>query len=235
MTRGGGAPRAALALALGVAGAAGPAPGAEPPEAAFTRWHFDLPGTPPLAYSVHFRRGPDGDATRLLVELDGERLVLVSRQDRSGRDTTESVRRRSSGEELSRRLVLPGAPYPPECARVEPPDACLVLAGRNGRLATSLAALSGADAAQVRLKAQRLVSPELAASLARLAAQSPRTYELDAYGDDFLALVWPGVVPPRTEPPSPGTRGPGCLFDAAFGFPCSAAERSREEARSAGR
>lgn len=223
---------AAAALAA-LAGARAPSAGAAgPPDGPFTRWHFELPGSPPLAYSVHFRRGPEGDLTRLLVELAGERLVLVSRQDRSGRDTTESITRRSSGEELVRRLVLPGSPYPSECARVEPPDACVVLAGRNGRLATSLAALSGEGGAALRGRAQRLASAELAAVLAALAAQTPRTYELDAYGDDFLALVWPGIVPRRAGAPTPGRRTAGCRFDEAFGFPCSAAEEARERARS---
>lgn len=223
-------PLAAAALALCVAGAEA----AAPPAAGAGRWHFVLPGEPPFEYSVLFRRDASGDETRLLVSAGGERFDLLSRQDPSGRDTTETVTLLATGESLARRLLLPGAALPAECPPLELPDACVLLTGKGGRLALPLTAFAGERAGATRAKARALASETMAAALRRLAAQFPRTYELDRYGDDFLSLVWPGIAPRRTSPPPPGRRAPGCAFDAGFGHPCAPEDRRREEARAGG-
>ena len=212
------------------ASGAGPVPSATP-AGHVTRWHFVLPGAPPLAYSVHFIRDAAGDRTRLLVAVGDERFDLLSTQDPSSLDTTETITRLSTGEALSRRLVLPGGALPAECPALEMPDACVLLSGKGGRLALPLTAFGGEKAPATREKAGALVSDGMAASLRLLAAQVPRSYELDRYGDDFLSLVWPGIVPKRASPPPPGQRRPACAFDATFGVPCTPADRDRETAR----
>lgn len=202
-----------------------------PPQAHAGRWHFVLPGEPPFEYSILFRRDATGDETRLLVLAGAERFDLLSRQDPSGRDTTETITLLATGESLTRRLVLPGAPLPADCPPLEAPDACVLLAGKGGRLAVPLTSFAGEEGPATRGRARSLVSDGMSRALRRLGAQLERTYELDRYGDDFLSLIWPGIAPRRASPPPPGRRAPGCDFDAGFGRPCTPEDRRREAAR----
>ncbi|KAA0253062.1 hypothetical protein FBQ97_08280 [Acidobacteria bacterium ACD] len=225
--------RGLLAAAAVAATAALPAAAAAP-SAGAGRWHFVLPGEPPFEYSILFRRDATGDETRLLVLAGAERFDLLSRQDPSGRDTTETITLLATGESLTRRLVLPGAPLPADCPPLDAPDACVLLSGNGGRLALPLTAFAGERAEATRVRARSLVSDGMSRALRRLGAQLARTYELDRYGDDFLSLIWPGIAPRRASPPPPGRRAPGCDFDAGFGRPCTPEDRRREAARAGG-
>ena len=131
------------------------------------------------------------------------------------------------GETVSRTLAHAPPPDAPECARIRPPDACVVLDGSRGRLAAPLSAFSGKDASSLRRRAAEVVSPEFLARLKGLAPALPIA-DLEFYSEDFLALLDPSLA----RPPGPalaGPRLPGCAFDASFGFPCTADERRREE------
>jgi hypothetical protein len=213
---------AALALLLVALPAAARADGP------WTRWHFVL--GPDAELSVLFRREKTGDETRLLVRALAGRFELVSRQSLSGRDSVESVRSLEEEETLTRRLVLGGHADEPACSGVPPKDACVVLTGRSGTLASGLSAFAGEGVAALREEAAALVSPAMKRRLVELAPALVGTADYDAYAPDFLTLLWPETYGPRA-PLKRGTRTRGCDFDAGFGHPCSPAEREREEKR----
>lgn len=148
------------------------------------------------------------------------RLELLSAQDPTFVDSSESVKDVETGETWKRRLVLSGYRSVPACAAVKPPDACLVFEGAGGTFATSLARLQGEGGAGERRRAAATVSEPLATKLRVLAPLMAVTVELDAYGDDFLRLVWPDRFPRRGGSPTRARRTEGCAFDASFGYPC---------------
>ncbi len=168
--------------------------------------------------------------TRLLVEAAARRFVLLSQQDPSFRDSTESVQVLSSGETLTRRLVLSSFEEIPSCSSVRPPDACVVFSGTGGTFAAAFSDFGGAQAAVAREKAAALVSPEMRDALFALAPLLPAVAEFGSYSRDFLGLVWPGrfAAPQKLVR---GERKPGCAFDAGFGFPCAPEELAREAKR----
>jgi hypothetical protein len=192
------------------------------------RWHFVFDAKTEI--SILFERTEAGDATRLLVKAKAGRFDLFSRQDPSGRDSTESVRRLPDGEELTRRLVLSRFDDVPGCERVSPPDACVVLTGRNGTLAAGFSALSDERAASLRERAASLVSPTMQESLFGLAPLLPAVAEFGSYSKDFLGLVWPERFA-KPQSLRRGERTRGCDFDATFGYPCDAGARRQEEQR----
>lgn len=212
-----------LLLAAAVTAAA--TAGAEP---AAGRWHFTFPGEPPFAHSVLFSRGPGGDETRLLVQTPAGRFELLSRQPADGSATFESVTDLASGERLARRLSYGAEPSIAPCAQLVPPDACVVLEGPGGRrLEERLSTFAGEARPRLLARAREVAGPALLGRLASLARVFPSSVDFDPYGDDFLALVDPALVPRKSL--RRGTRGPGCAFDASFGFPCSAEEKRRDE------
>ncbi|HQR46600.1 MAG TPA: hypothetical protein PK598_11385, partial [Thermoanaerobaculia bacterium] len=142
---------ALLALLLAGAPALSPLP--------WARWHFVF--SKEVEMSILFRRDAGGDETRLLVRCAAGRFELVSRQDPSGRDSTESVRSLEEAETFSRRLVLGGVPEARGCEGVAPGDACAVFSGRNGTLAAGLSAFSGGGGPRLRERGAALVSPEM--------------------------------------------------------------------------
>jgi len=192
------------------------------------RWHFSFGGATEI--SILFERTEAGDATRLLVKAAAGRFIFFSRQDPSGRDSTESIRRLPDGEELMRRLVLARFGDVPGCEEVTPPDACVVLEGRNGMLAAGFSAFSDERAAKTRERATSLVSPAMRDALFGVASVLPAVAEFGSYTKDFLGLVWPERF---TKPQSlrRGKRTKGCDFDATFGYPCDADALRREEKR----
>jgi len=196
------------------------------------RWHFSWPDG--LELSVLFRRSAAGDETRLLVRAPGGRYELRSAQDGASRTSEESIRSLDEDETFSRRLVLSGVETEPACAAVRAPDACVLFAGKNGSFVTGLAAFAGERAAAVRARAASLPTEAMRRRLFALAPLLPSSQELFVYGPDFLALVWPETFCGR-KALAPGTRAPGCAFDAGFGFPCTPDERTREEKRLAPR
>jgi hypothetical protein len=216
----------ALATAVLAVPAAASAPAA--PRAKPARWHFSRPDG--LEWSILFRRDAAGDETRLLVKAPGGRFELLSAQDAASRTSEESIRSLDEDETFARRLVLSGLKTEPACAAVKAPDACVLFVGKNGSVATSLSALSGKQAASLRERAAALPSDPMRRRLLALGPFLPTLQELFVYGPDFLALVWPEAFGAR-KALAPGTRTPGCAFDAAFGFPCSAEERAREAKR----
>ncbi len=191
------------------------------------RWHYEVPGPPRVRWSVLFRRTDGEDETRLLVETPAGRWTLRSTQPALGSGTREEVTFPSLGETVSRTLTPRPAPDAPECARISPPDACVVLRGSRGRFAAPLSAFSGKDASSFKRRAAEVVSPEFLARLKGLAPALPIA-DLAFYSEDFLALLEPALA----RPPGPdlaGPRLPGCAFDTSFGVPCTADERRREE------
>jgi hypothetical protein len=131
------------------------------------------------------------------------------------------------GESVSRILATRVPEGVAECARVRPPDACLLLEGKRGRLAAPLSAFFGDEGPWLRRRAAGLVTPSFLAALKGL-APAMRIADLAFYSEDFLALVEPSLA----RPPGPALnapRLPGCAFDATFGYPCTAEERRREE------
>ncbi len=203
------------------------APDGPPPELR-GRWHFVF--SKDVEMSILFRRDARGDETRLLLQCTAGRFELVSRQDPSGRDSTESVRSLEEEETFSRRLVLGGVPTAPGCEKIPPVDACAVFRGRNGSLAAGLSAFSEEGAASLRAKGAALVSPGMARRLVGLAPVLTYAAEFGSYTGDFLGLVWPEVFS-RPLAIRRGTRVRGCDFDAGFGDPCSSSEREREAKR----
>ena len=199
------------------------------------RWHFVFTEPPKFEYSVLFTRSASGDTTRLLLEAPGGRYELVSSQDPSDRDSTESIRALPGRETLTRRLVPSGTYKVPGCAAVQSPDACVVLIGPNGTLISGFAAFTGKGAPALRARAEALVTPALKDRLLALSPLVPSSAELDRYGSDFLGLLWPGRFVERQTTPRRAAPERGCAFDASFGYPCSAAEERRDAARNARR
>lgn len=204
------------------------APAIEIPKKAAGRWHFTFQTEPAFEISVIFRRDETGDKTRLLVRLPSGRFELFSEQDATGRITFESVKELETGTIFERRLYLPGPLLPKGCTKVST-DGCLEFRGARGQHRTTLAAFSGETAETERRAVKAVLAPGLDASIQRLVQAFPRSHEFDAYGDDFLYLVWPQAK--RQSPVEKAERGPGCAFDASFGYPCSDVDRKREEAR----
>ena len=191
------------------------------------RWHHEVAGPPRVRWSVLFRRTDTDDETRLLVETPAGRWALRSTQPATGSGTREEVALPALGETVSRTLANAPPPAAPECERIRPPDACLVLEGSRGRLAAPLSAFSGKGASSLKRRAAQVVSPEFLAQLKGLAPALP-VADLAFYSEDFLAFLDPAL----TRPPGPalaGPRLPGCAFDESFGYPCTADERRREE------
>ena len=204
-------------------------PGEAPPGG---RWHFSYAAPSPFLISVLFRRGPSGDETRLLVSGPSGRLELLSTQRPEGDDSEETVVDPEGGERFSRRIYLSSSRRPATCAAIREVDGCLSFAGKFGEKTVPLSGfVAGPDGDRLRASVRALVSERLVARIASLAALFPRSVEFDRYGDDFLSLVWPGLAwkrPRGTERPE---RGPGCAFDASFGYPCGERERERERRR----
>jgi hypothetical protein len=201
------------------------------PTGPWARWHFVF--SKETEMSVLFRRDAGGDETRLLLRCDSGRFELVSRQDPSGRDSTESVRSLEEGEALSRRLLFAFSSreeIEPACRGVAPGDACVVFSGKNGSLAAPLSAFSGTGSAALRDRGAALVSPGMKKRLCDLGPLLTFAAEFGSYTGDFLGLLWPEVFA-RPLGLRRGTRTRGCDFDAGFGHPCTAAEREREERR----
>lgn len=218
---------AALFSALLLAPAA---PAADTPRTA--RWHFVFGNVlgKDFELSVLFSRTARGDDTRLLVAAPAGRFVFVSRQDPSGRDSTESIQETASGEILERRILLSGYDGVAACAAVKAPDACLVWNGAGGSSASGLSAFSGEDSKAVRGKVSALVTERMKKSLFALAPILPAAAEFGSYQGDFLGLVWPEHFRDRASLRR-GRRTAGCDFDAAFGYPCDEAEMERERKR----
>ena len=141
-------PEAAALLALLLA-----APPANP-GGAWARWHFVFGRE--MEMSILFRRDASGDDTRLLVRCGAGRFELVSRQDPTGDDSTESVTETESRETLERRILLRGREGVAGCEDVPPADACLLWTGGGGRVASRMSEFSGerAPAARRRYFAQ---------------------------------------------------------------------------------
>ena len=200
-----------------------------PAAAAPGRWHFTFGKA--MEISILFEREEGkGDTTRLLVSAPAGRFVLLSSQDPSGRDSTESIRRLPDGETLTRRLVLSAFEEIPACSSVRARDACVVFTGENGSFGSPISAFAGSTAPPLRERAAALVSPGMRDALFGLAPLLPTVAEFGSYRRDFLALVWPDrfSAPQKLER---GVRKPGCDFDADFGFPCSPEDRQREGRR----
>lgn len=212
--------RAALAAALLL--------GAQAAFAAPARWHFTFGKT--WEISIFFEREETGDTTRLLVRAPAGRFVLLSSQDPSGRDSAESIQRLPDGETLTRRLVLSSFEEIPSCAPVRPPNACVILTGRNGALSAPISAFAGEVGAPLRARAAGLVTSGMRDALFALAPLLPAVAEFGSYTKDFLGLVWPERFS-AGQKLERGVRKPGCDFEAGFGYPCSAEERAREAKR----
>jgi len=197
----------------------------------FARWHFDFGRA--MKVSILFARRPVGDETRLLLEVPSGRFELLSRQDPSGNDSTESVTWAGSGETretLERRILLSGWETVRGCEGVRHPDACLLWKGANGEVTARMSQFSGEGAASTRQKVAALVSPPFRERLFSLSEVLPVMAEFGSFTTDFLALVWPDRfgIKQRLER---GKRTPGCDFDAGFGYPCSPPEREKEHRR----
>lgn len=206
-------------------GAASPSGPPVPPRG---RWHHEVAGPAFLRWSVIFRRTDAGDETRLLVETPGGRWVLLSTQPENRSFTREEVSSPSLRESVSRVLAHHAPAGVPECSRVRPPDACVVLEGSRGRLAAPLSAFAGGDAEGLKRRAAALVSPAFLESLPGLAPALP-VDDLAFYSEDFLALLHPALARPAGTRAPKAPRLPGCAFDATFGYPCTADESRRED------
>ena len=195
------------------------------------RWHFVFGRA--WEISIFFEREEEGDTTRLLVKAPAGRFVFVSSQDRSGRDSTESIRRLPEGETLTRRLVLSSFEEIPSCSSVRAPDACVVFSGSGGTFAAGLSEFAGERSAAAREKAAALVSSGMRDALFAASPLLPAVAEFGSYSKDFLGLIWPERFSAARKLER-GVRKPGCDFDATFGFPCDARAREREDRRFGG-
>ncbi len=209
---------------------AGPPSGADP-TGPWSRWHFVFSSD--LELSILFRRDAAGDETRLLVKHASGRFELVSKQKPSGEDSTESIRSLEEGETLSRRLLFSREAAEPACEGLGPKDACVVLAGQNGRFAAPISAFAGETGAATRDRAAALVSAPMKKRLHDLAPVLPYVAEFGSYTDDFLGLLWPETFR-RPTALRHGKRARGCDFDAGFSHPCRPQDREREEKRFSG-
>lgn len=219
-----------LAAFLPLPGAATPAPSPGPGRALIPRgrWHHELAGPPRVSWSVLFRRTDEEDETRLLVETPAGRFVLVSTQPAEGGGTREEVTVPDLRESVSRVLLVHPSDRFPECARVRPPDSCVVLSGTRGRLAAPLSAFFGEEGPALRRRAAAVATPALLGRLKGLAPALP-VDDLAFYSEDFLALLDPDLARPARGARTTAPRLPGCAFDATFGYPCTADESRREE------
>lgn len=204
------------------------APGA--PKTGKGRWHFVV-DQPAVEWSVLFLREEAGDETRLLVERGESRLELVSRQGPSEQDSTESVTDVVTKETLSRRLLLSGYQSIDGCKELRGPDACVLFSNGKANVKTSLSALGSPEGDAVRARVRSLASEPFQAKLLSLADLLPVSMDFDAYGPDFLGLVFPDRFAKSTVKSFSGKRTPGCDFDARFGHPCSEPEKTREKKR----
>lgn len=228
MRRAGAALLATLLLPrAGAPADAGPPPSDLPPPPR-GRWHHEVAGPPAVRWSVLFRRTGSGDETRLLVETPAGRWVLLSRQPADGAATREEVASPALGESVARTLSHVPPAGVPECERLRPPDACLVLEGSRGRLAAPLSAFAGREAEALRRRAAAVVSPAFLESLPGLAPALP-VEDLAFYSEDFLALLHPALARPAHGAAPKAPRRPGCAFDATFGYPCTPDEKRRED------
>jgi hypothetical protein len=199
------------------------------------RWHFSYRSSPPFQLSILFRRDAKGDGTHILLGAASGRLELAASQGPEGDDSEETIIDPDGGERFSRRLHLPSTRRPAECAGVREMDGCLVFKGRVGERTVPLSGLvAGPDGDRLRAEVCALVTERLAGKITSLAPFFARSVEFDRFGDDFLSLVWPKLAwkrPRETEQPE---RGPGCAFDATFGYPCTERERELEKRRFSG-
>lgn len=208
---------------------AGPKPAA--PASAQGRWHFVFTGAEPFELSILFTRTTSGDETRLLVAAPSARFELVSRQDPTDLDSTETVKEIASSTQLSRRLLLSGFAGVAGCEGVRPPDACILFESAGGKVSTSLGRFAETEAPALRARVLAIVPEELKRNLLLLEPAFAVCTEFSAYGPDFLGLLWPGRFAEAKAPTPRGQRTRGCDFDSTFGFPCGPDERRREDAR----
>ncbi len=196
------------------------------------RWHFSYAGSFPFQLSILFRRGPEGDETRLFLAAPPGRLELAATQGPEGDDSEETIIDPDGGERFSRRLHFPSNHRPAVCAGVREMDGCLIFAGRFGERTIPLSGfVPGPDGDRLRAGVRALVTERLGAKIASFAPIFAMSVEFDRFGDDFLSLVWPKLSwkrPRETERPE---RRPGCAFDASFGYPCTERERELEKKR----
>jgi hypothetical protein len=201
------------------------------PTGPWARWHFVFAAGTEM--SILFRRDATGDETRLLLRSAAGRFELVSRQDPTGRDSTESVRSLEEAETLSRRLLFafPGREEAePACGEVPPGDTCVVFEGKNGALVAPLSGFAAEKGASLRARGAALVSPGMRKRLLELGPILTFAAEFGSYTSDFLGLIWPEAC---AHPLAlrRGSRTRGCDFDASFGHPCTPEERGREKRR----
>jgi hypothetical protein len=206
-----------------------------PPDAATEqpagRWHFSYATPPGFRLSILFRRGETGDVTRLLLETPAGRMELTSTQGREGARSLERIVDAKTGEFLSREVYLPGVLRPAECGPIQAGDGCLVFEGPNGKAAAPLSGfVPTPEGDRLRGRVRSLTTKRWDKAISGAFPFFARSVEFDRYGDDFLFLVWPERRWKRTGRVEAGVRGPGCVFDAGFGYPCGEAEM-RAEAR----
>jgi len=196
------------------------------------RWHFSYGDPSPFQLSVLFRRGPEGDTTRLLLEAASIRLELVGTQGPRGDDSEETVVDPDGGERFGRSLHFPSDRRPAGCAVVRETDGCLVFRGKLGERTVPLSGfVPGPEGDRLRAGVRGLVTERFAAKLLAVAPLFRRSIEFDRFGDDFLSLVWPVLAWKRPRETARPTRGPGCAFDASFGYPCTEGGREAERKR----
>jgi hypothetical protein len=196
------------------------------------RWHFSYAAPSPFRLSVLFRRGTSGDETRLLLAGPAARLELISSQRPEGDDSEETIVDPEGGERFLRRIHLPSSRRPGACAAIREVDGCLTFTGKFGERTVPLSGfVAGPEGDRLRASLRALVSERLATRIASLAPLFPGSVEFDRYGDDFLSLVWPTLAWKRAREREKPERGPGCSFDASFGYPCSDREREAERKR----
>ena len=196
------------------------------------RWHFSYAAPLPFRISVLFRRGASGDETHLLVAGPPGRLELLSAQRPEGDDSEETILDPDGGERFSRRIHLSPSRRPVSCGAIRELDGCLVFTGKLGERTVPLSGfVAGPDGDRLRASVSALATERLAARIASFAPLFSRSAEFDRYGDDFLSLVWPLLAWKRPRATDQPKRGPGCSFDASFGYPCTDREREAEEKR----
>jgi hypothetical protein len=157
---------------------------------------------------------------------------MVSTQGVQGDDSVETIVDPDGDERFSRRILLPPSRRPAACAAIRENDGCLIFTGRSGERTAPLSGfVASPDGDRLRASVRALATERLAAKIASLAPLFSRSVEFDRYGDDFLSLVWPGLAWRRPGGMERPERGPGCAFDASFGYPCTDREREAERRR----